>query len=1055
MGCETARLGARRSRSARLLLPCAGLVVVSLLAPSSPTPASATPSGGRDDRFERVVLPSDTRISGHFDDTGLPSDASIRVIVVLEGDSVATAARRAARVGARFDRAATARAVSAQQEQTVAGLRSTTIAVERRFTEAVNAVTATVRVGDLGTLAATPGVAAVHPIRYHQRTNAAADEYTGVPTVWERFTPPWGDTTGDGMVIGIIDDGIDYHHADFGGSGDPADYLADDPTIIETVPTVSFPTAKVVGGYDFSGDQYDANAETAIPCASLAPGQLTSIPCPDPDPLACGVHGTHVAGTAAGQGVLADGSTFTGPYTSTTFADHTFLVAPGSAPQASIRAYKVFGCDGSVGDDVLLDAIDQAIDDGVDVLNLSLGSSFGVPDGPLELALDGASALGVMVVVSAGNSGTGAYLVGGPSTADSVLSVAAADASEPILPRVLVQVAGATSVDGQNSNDHVFTSPVIGQALFVGLGCEAADFVGVAGKIAIAERGTCDRTLKAELGQSQGALAVVMINDSFGYPPVEGPIPGVSIPFVGARPEAGFAIANGDVLTLSDGGSMTNPGYGGFASFTSDGPRADNSLKPDVTAPGVNIVSAGVGSGTESLTLSGTSMAAPHVAGIAALVRQTHPGWTPTQVKGALMATASPMTDLELGRVDVVRGGAGMVDAPNAADSVVTVTTSDGTNNLSFGLRELTGAFESTLQVHVRNESAAAITYDLTAVFAEAIDGVTMSFSADPVTVAPSATTTVSVTISVDDPSVLPSAELSHNGELWTIQGYVRATPQGAPVAGVHQLSVPFLLVAQGLSDVLTTGATTMPVRTESGPFTPDSLRITNDGPHEGVYDLYQWALSDDPADASDETVPDIASVGVQLYGGTEGETVVFAINTTNRLATQSMSEYDIWIDVGQDGTYEYVIVVIDGGLALEGDFDGTMLALLLDGNTFSYISSFVAFAPANSSIVEAPVLWADLGSADFAFDVSSFSLATGGSDFSDTAAFDPGDPAVTNGAYATIPAGTLVSIPAAYDRAAAIAQSALGWMVVTVDNASGTSEANTVPIMVPPAIRP
>jgi len=246
-----------------------------------------------------------------------------------------------------------------------------------------------------------------------------------------------------------------------------------------------------------------------------------------------------------------------------------------------------------------------------------------------------------------------------------------------------------------------------------------------------------------------------------------------------------------------------------------------------------------------------------------------------------------------------------------------------------------------------------------------------------------------------------------------------------------------------------------MPVRTESGPFTPDSLRITNDGPHEGVYDLYQWALSDDPADASDETVPDIASVGVQLYGGTEGETVVFAINTTNRLATQSMSEYDIWIDVGQDGTYEYVIVVIDGGLALEGDFDGTMLALLLDGNTFSYISSFVAFAPANSSIVEAPVLWADLGSADFAFDVSSFSLATGGSDFSDTAAFDPGDPAVTNGAYATIPAGTLVSIPAAYDRAAAIAQSALGWMVVTVDNASGTSEANTVPIMVPPAIRP
>ena len=199
------------------------------------------------------------------------------------------------------------------------------------------------------------GVSGIHVSRPIARDNAASNTYTGVPQAWQALG-----LTGKGMTIGIIDDGIDYYHADFGGTDGAAQYAADDPTVIEPG---TFPTAKVVGGYDFVGDAYDAEP---------GPGE-SATPVPDPDPLACGEHGTHVSGTAAGAGVLADGTSFTGPYNATTLTDHSFAVAPGSAPEASIRMYKVFGCDGSVNDDIILAAIDKAVADGVSVISMSLG----------------------------------------------------------------------------------------------------------------------------------------------------------------------------------------------------------------------------------------------------------------------------------------------------------------------------------------------------------------------------------------------------------------------------------------------------------------------------------------------------------------------------------------------------------------------------------------------------------------------------------------------------------------------------------------------------------
>ncbi|MEZ5216473.1 MAG: S8 family serine peptidase [Ilumatobacteraceae bacterium] len=157
-------------------------------------------------------------------------------------------------------------------------------------------------------------------------SNAVADVLTKVAPAWEALG-----TTGAGMSIGIIDTGIDYTHADFGGSGNPDDFAANDSTVIEDG---TFPTAKVLGGFDYVGDAYDAGSDD--------PAAL--VPVPDPDPLDCQGHGTHVAGTAAGTGVTADGSTYTGPYDAA--ALDTLAIGPGSAPEASLYAYRVFGCDG-------------------------------------------------------------------------------------------------------------------------------------------------------------------------------------------------------------------------------------------------------------------------------------------------------------------------------------------------------------------------------------------------------------------------------------------------------------------------------------------------------------------------------------------------------------------------------------------------------------------------------------------------------------------------------------------------------------------------------------
>jgi subtilisin family serine protease len=171
-----------------------------------------------------------------------------------------------------------------------------------------------------------PGVKAVHLISPQRLSTAHAIPFVGVPRVWSLNGTGFH---GEGMRVGIIDTGIDYTHANFGGPGTVAAFNANDPTVIEAG---TFPTAKVVGGLDFAGSIYDAFSDD--------PAAFT--PMPDADPIDIAGHGSHVAGILSGFGVSNDGTTFTGAYDAS-LDTVAMRIGPGAAPLASLYALKVFG----------------------------------------------------------------------------------------------------------------------------------------------------------------------------------------------------------------------------------------------------------------------------------------------------------------------------------------------------------------------------------------------------------------------------------------------------------------------------------------------------------------------------------------------------------------------------------------------------------------------------------------------------------------------------------------------------------------------------------------
>ena len=941
-------------------------------------------------------------------------------------------------------------------------------------------------------LAGLPGVVQIHPVTLITPDNVRGIPYIGAPQVWDGVNG----LHGEGIKIGIIDTGIDYTHADFGGPGTVAAFnqakalSTADPTLLSVCETAALtpcfgPNApKVKGGTDLVGDSYNADPNSPA---------YQPIPHPDPNPLDCFGHGSHVAGTAAGFGVLDSGKTYTGAYNATTVSGNSWNVGPGVAPKADLYAIRVFGCAGSTN--VVLDAIEWAVTNHMDVINMSLGSDFGSGDAPEAVAASNAAKDGVIVVSSSGNAGSSPYMTGSPASGTNGIAVAATD-STPSFPGASLALAGTGgTVPAIVANGAIFadgtTAPLLelkDAAGKLSLGCNPADYVaqGAIGKVVITRRGTCARVARAIFGEMAGAKAVIMVNSAAGFPPFEGKItsnPDTGIPFTVHIPFLGVSIADGPALVAAAGSNVTltnnsisNPGFRGLASFTSFGPRSgDSALKPDVTAPGVSIASVAIGTGTAATFISGTSMAAPHTSGMAALVKQAHPSWKRVDLwKAAIVSTANP---------DGVAGysapgaGTGLISAPAATQTEVVALGDPGTSSLSFGFAELDKNFSRTKQVRLKNLGSTPATFTV-ATPSNLVGGSphSIALGSATVTVPAHGSRNVAVTLAVPVSSAGDAAQFND------ASGVVTFTPTDANQNHGVTLRVPYYLVPKAISHTS--------VRLSTGELVDNgsaTATITNRrGAATGFADFYNWQLAasssdgdnnegtnNDGANKSSLGSAGLLAAGIQSFPtmpGVVGKGVLdFAISTTARWSSPSENEFDILVDVNGDGIPDYNVVVADYGAVTAGANSGFNAVFvfplkLVNGNlvpagggSFHYFAggNNTTAAPTDGTTMEIPVDFAQLCRATFpcaspatpiGYTVQSFGLTTGARDsFSSVAKFNIYSPVITTANLgATLsgngdivaPNGTATD-KVTYDAVQAEKTPILGVMVVSQNNAN------------------
>ena len=1029
--------------------------------------AAATPINGEDftsvSRFQRIDPAKISKLAG-WKPQWIASKQQITVIVQLSGAPVEQQAADAAAKGNALTKAqkdAIRADLKSRQDALRAQIQAAGGQVIGDYQDAYNGMTVRIARGNAPKLTGLAGVAGVRVSRVIRRDNTAGVQYIGAPQAWQNTGK-----TGKGVKIAVIDTGVDYTHANFGGPGTPAAFTGNNGTIIEPG---TFPTAKVIGGWDFVGDDYDSDSSDPA----------KTIPHPDPDPLDCNGHGSHVAGTAAGFGILSNGEQYKGAYNASTYSN-SFTIGPGVAPNAKILAYRVFGCTGSVTSAIVVDAINRAVRDGADVINMSLGSVFGRSDEPDAVASDVAALGGTVVVASAGNSGPNAYVTGSPSTANRAIAVAAVDASTPTFPGANIALNTGQTIQAINANNG---GPLPGPNTpilvlrntdgTVSLGCNPAEYAGAAGKIVVTVRGTCARVARAIYGQQAGAVAVVMINTSNAFPPFEGQITSnpdtgvpytVTIPFLGVKGVLGPALSDdGDLLIQASTAvsttatTVTNTTYQQITSFSSGGPRnVDSAAKPDLAAPGQSVVSTGIGTGNGAATISGTSMAAPMTSGAAALMTEAHPDWSTERIKGAMVnTTKSPLPSL-----NVRTAGSGVLQIDKAIDSKVIATTiPEGTSALSFGYEPLSAAYSETLTLKLRNTGSSPVAYNLSATGASL--GLNIAFNPSSVTVPGNSVSVVQVTASMSAASVAALPGMSTFtigwGGVLTTRGLVLATPTTSG-PGIYQLRVPWLLAPRGLSNVVA-GAKT-PYQKVQGSTYSSSVTLTNNGIHAGTADLYSWGINDPNDTTGGEDNFDVRDVGVQelptefLTGAPDpaDRSLVFAINTYGRWSNASVTEFDIAIDTKGNSDPEFFVVGVDFGALTTGDFDGRIASFILDA-AGNLVDVWVPDAPMNGSTILLPTLASELGlqrgsSTKFNYQVATFPVVPENlaGDITSVGKYRAFEPPVSSGDFLTLNPGESKTLDLKLDKGQFAGTTVLGWLVVSLDDPNGAAQAEEIP---------
>lgn len=635
-----------------VLLLLTGLTTPVLAAPATAAPAeqrSGPADGGVREQY--VVTLAEAPAAGYRGDRpGLPAPRRERGRFDPDSPAARAYAHHLARERARALARAEARLGRA-------------LPVERVFDVATNGVTLSLSAAEAAAVAEVPGVVAVDRVEVLELLTDAGPRQIGADRVWEAVDPGLA-SKGAGIVVGIVDSGITPSNPSFAGTG-PVDghvhldprgggaYLGvcdpDQPAYDATFPCNS----KLIGAWDLTQPQTAAANE-----ARDSNG-----------------HGSHVAGTAAGN--VVDAALRPGPAATATVTRRI----SGVAPHAALVSYKV--CPGRLClVDAVLAALDQALRDGVDVINYSIAGSLTSPwSDPVSRAFSTAEQAGVVVVEAAGNSGPGAGTVELSKGAPWTVSVAASTHDRRLVKRVTGFSGGEqppADLVGVGISGGVGPAPVV-DVLDVaptnrlcGKEFPAGTFSGA---IAVCDSGTFDFRVKAARVRDAGGVGVVVVNttDAEAFFTAITAEPLVHLLAADGRALRAWLDRGSDhraTLTTSEVASA-QPDV--LAGFSSRGPvDALPLLAPHVAAPGVDILAAdGTGDPTPAQygLKSGTSMASPHVAGSAALLRALQPAWSPAQVRSALLTTATPTAVVlpDGSQAGVPARGAGRVDVALAS----------------------------------------------------------------------------------------------------------------------------------------------------------------------------------------------------------------------------------------------------------------------------------------------------------------------------------------------------------------------------------------------------